>query len=287
MATDFDNLPDPNTYPAPPDPNAPRPPEITAGETAPGSAITSGLSYIGSRGARAISQIMQPSPQTDPKTGETYYIDPISKERTSYQPIDIPPLQKAPDPYSEAMGSGFENVLRHPIQSAITPGMTFASGVSNELLKDAPVQLREGVDAAFGLIGPRGIYHMLATPAHLLSGHFGGIGTIVSSLLHAPASSKPAFDAANLLSRLYKGWVGTRLGSEQPLSQYQPPEQPTPTGTPTRGQTTAPAGSGGGNTLNTIGDALWNWGGVLGLPSMGDITRTGPKTQWSKPPLQP
>lgn len=187
------------------------PPQMSA----PGYGMTDRLNYLTSRGVRAIESIMQPSPQKDPKTGEQYWIDPISKERMDHPPMAITPLQSSPDRATAAIGSGIEGMVRHPILSMITPGTTFATSGSNELLRGYDPLLREGVGAGIGFLGLGGASKLATGLGHLLS-HGGIPQAIWHYLSHAPAALPSS--SASLLARLGRAYVGESIGSEKPLT---------------------------------------------------------------------
>jgi hypothetical protein len=279
MPTNFDNLPDPYKTDAPAvDPNV-TPPGIKAGESAPGSGVSDRLAYIGNRIGAGITTEAQS--QATPRAqwpGLIPYLSgtPITNERSQFggmlaaTPMDTSaPLPKPPDRWTEAFGSGAESMVHHPILSAMTPGITFATGATNELLKDLPPQVREGVGAAIGLVGPFGVAHLASNVAHLAQGHFGGIGTMLHSIIKAPASST-AFNAANALVRVAKSFIGEGLGSETPLSRAERPPTPQPTtqkDTPPATPPPEPASTG-------VADALYHWGGFAHWPSAADMVNS-------------
>jgi hypothetical protein len=212
--------------------------------------------------------------ETDPATGQKVITSPITGRNIPLQP---PPPMQAPDRFSEIMGSGAATMMHHPILSTFFPGSTFAEGASNELLKDLPTPVRQAAGAIIGLVGVGGAAHLMSQVGHLASGHFGGIGTILGSILKAP-SSPHAFDAANALTRIARSYAGEGVGSEAPISRSNqllptPPIPPGPssglTGPSPREHDITPVP--GPSMAERAASGLYHWGGFLGMPSAADM----------------
>lgn len=188
-------------------------------ESKPGYGITDRATYIWDRAANALQQALDPdNKRADQVAG---YIRGLMQEHglgayTQYAPTLGPPgpVGPAPDRFTRAGGAGLETVIRHPIASLFGLGTTFATGVSNDLLRDQTPEMREAVGAGIGLLSPSGLLHAAGIPIHALAGHFGGLSHIWNSIAHAaPTNIGPR----NLLNTGIRAGIGYGIGSEEPL----------------------------------------------------------------------
>jgi hypothetical protein len=202
-----------------------------------GQAAMSSGPYIYNRLQRGFSEAMQPSAQTDPKTGEKFWIDPISKQRTDHPPMYTPDLPRPPGYVgmaAGAVGSAAESFARDPAWFMLSPGAATAGSVVNEFGQGFPPWERELVGGTLGLLGGPGLYNLaksgaLARLGQTIGGHLGlphlghALGTLPGFV---EAVGKRLIDPASWGKAITSGWVaGEDRASSQPgrtTNQLQP-----------------------------------------------------------------
>lgn len=165
-----------------------------------GRGIENRAGYVLGRGELGLAEAGNWAHQrTDPQTGQTYWLDPVSGNRLNSPPFATPAMVR-PDLPTGVAGSVAESVTRNPFLGLLAPGATVAGAATNELMQGFPAWERNIVGGLVGLGaggGFRDIAHGVGSLAHgtgeLFAGHpfraihtLSGIPGVVSRFIRDP-----------------------------------------------------------------------------------------------------